>query len=500
MSARVPPARSGPRRDDGPHPGARTMRSFPALLVALVAGAVASLLGPIAGWSVPRGAAAQELVAPTGELQLEVKKGRLLRLSTPVSAVFVADPEVADVQAQSPTLLYVYGRRAGTTTLYAVDDAQQVVLRRDVQVRHNLSRLRQVLAEAIPDHPLELQSVEGGLIVSGRLPSAVAAQEAREIAGRFLGEGESLINRLQVAAPTQVSLQVRVAEVSREAVKLFGINWDTLFSPGDFVFGLATGRAFLDPATGAIGRLADTAGTAGGLFGRFASGDTNINTLIDALEREGLVTVLAQPNLTALSGETASFLAGGEFPVPVGTEDNQIQIEFKQFGISLAFTPTVLSPDRISLRVRPEVSDISEKGAIRVRDLTIPALTTRRAETTVEIGSGQSFAIGGLISNTTRSNLEKFPGLGDLPVLGALFRSTNFARSESELVIIVTPYLVRPVATAALRTPVDELRPASDLERILSGRLVRSGTLPGPGGPGQPGGPRLRGAAGFALD
>lgn len=466
-----------------------------ALLLALPALLTGALL-PVAG-----AASAQELVAPTGELQLEVKKGRLLRLSTPVSAVFVADPEVADVQAQSPTLLYVYGRRAGTTTLYAVDDDQQVVLRRDVQVRHNVSRLRQVLAEAIPDHPLTLQSVEGGLILSGRLPSAVAAQEAREIAGRFLGEGETLINRLQVAAPTQVSLHVRVAEVSREAIKLFGINWDTLFSPGDFIFGLATGRNFFEPTSGSVNRLLDTSGTAGAIFGRYRNPDVDVNALIDALEREGLVTVLAQPNLTALSGETASFLAGGEFPVPVGTDDNNgIQIEFKQFGISLAFTPTVLSPDRISLKVRPEVSDISEKGAIRLRDLVIPALSTRRAETTVEIGSGQSFAIGGLISNATRSSLEKFPGLGDLPVLGTLFRSTNFQRSESELVIIVTPYLVRPVASAALKTPLDELRPASDLERILAGRLARTGVGPGSGGPGQPGGPRLRGAAGFALD
>lgn len=445
-------------------------------------------------------AQAPEIVAPTGELQLEVRKGRLLRLASPVTAVFVADPEVADVQAQSSTILYVYGRRAGTTTLFAVDESQQIVLRRDVQVRHNLTRLRQVLAEALPGQTVSLQSVEGGLILGGQLGSAVAAQEAREIAGRFLGENETLINRLQVAAPTQVSLHVRVAEVSREVIKLFGINWDTLFSPGDFVFGLATGRGFLDPATGAVSRLTDTAGTAGGLFGRFSPGDANINTLIDALEREGLVSVLAQPNLTALSGETASFLAGGEFPVPVGADNNEIQIEFKQFGISLAFTPTVLSPDRISLKVRPEVSDISEKGAVRLGQFVIPALATRRAETTVEIGSGQSFAIGGLVSNSTRSNLEKFPGLGDLPVLGALFRSTNFQRSESELVIVVTPYLVRPVATSAIRTPVDELRPASDLERILSGRLARAGVTPGSSRLGQPGGPRLHGAAGFVLE
>lgn len=465
---------------------------------ALVRGAAARLVVPallvlLIGWAP--WASAVEVVGPTGELQLEVRKGRLLRLASPVTAVFVADPDVADVQAQSPTILYLYGRRAGTTTLYAVDDRQEVVLRREVQVRHNLSRLRQVLAETFPDYPLQLQSVEGGLIVAGRVPTATAAQEAREIAGRFLGEGETLVNRLQVASPTQVSLHVRVAEVSREVIKLFGINWETLFSPGDFVFGLATGRGFLDPASGAVNRLVDPGGTAGSLFGRFSSGNTNINTLIDALEREGLVTVLAQPNLTALSGETASFLAGGEFPVPVGADNNQIQIEFKQFGISLAFTPTVLSPERISLRVKPEVSDISEKGSIQLRDLVIPAISTRRADTTVEIGSGQSFAIGGLVSNTTRSSLEKFPGLGDLPVLGTLFRSTRFQRDETELVIIVTPYLVRPVTASALRTPVDQLRPATDLERILEGRLARANSLPGATSP-----PRLRGPAGFALD
>lgn len=461
-------------------------------------GGAARLLVPLLlvlaiGWT-PR-ASAVEVVGPTGELQLEVRKGRLLRLAGPVTAVFVADPDVADVQAQSPTILYLYGRRAGTTTLYAVDDRQEVVLRREIQVRHNLSRLRQVLAETFPDHPLQLQSVEGGLIVAGRVPTATAAQEAREIAGRFLGEGETLVNRLQVASPTQVSLHVRVAEVSREVIKLFGINWETLFSPGDFVFGLATGRGFLDPASGAVNRLVDPGGTASSLFGRFSSGNTNINTLIDALEREGLVTVLAQPNLTALSGETASFLAGGEFPVPVGADNNQIQIEFKQFGISLAFTPTVLSPERISLRVKPEVSDISEKGSIQLRDLVIPAISTRRADTTVEIGSGQSFAIGGLVSNTTRSSLEKFPGLGDLPILGTLFRSTRFQRDETELVIIVTPYLVRPVTASALKTPVDQLRPATDLERILEGRLARANSLPGATSP-----PRLRGPAGFALD
>jgi pilus assembly protein CpaC len=251
-------------------------------------------------------------------------------------------------------------------------------------------------------------------------------------------------------------------------------------------------------------RAVDQTGAASSLFGNYASNDVNVSAIVDALERDGLVNVLAEPNLTALSGETASFLAGGEFPVPVGQDNDQIQIEFKQFGVSLAFTPTVLTANRISLRVRPEVSDLSDKGAIRVRDLTIPALSTRRAETTVELGSGQSFAIGGLISNSTRSNLEKVPGLGDLPVLGALFRSNGFRRSETELVIIVTPYLVAPVsAPQVLATPLDGLEDPSDLERLIQGSIADGAPRPGAVPPlsrTTTTTHRLAGPAGFMLD
>jgi pilus assembly protein CpaC len=446
-------------------------------------------------------ARAQGTMPPARELVLEIRKGQLIRLERPAAAVFVADPEVADVQAHSPTLVYVFGRRSGTTTLFAVDANEDVLLRRNVVVEHHLSGLQDVIREVAPDSRIEVRSVDGGIILDGAVRDPVKAQELREIAGRYLGENETLINRLTVAAPTQVNLRVRVAEVSRDVTKLFGINWEGIFSPGDFLFGLATGRAFTTAGGLPFSRAVETGGVANSLSGSYTNGDVSINGIIDALEREGLVNVLAEPNLTALSGETASFLAGGEFPVPVGQDDNNnIEIQFKQFGVSLAFTPTVLGAGRISMRVRPEVSDLSEKGAIKLNDLVIPALSTRRAETTVELGSGQSFAIGGLISNTTRNNLDKVPALGDLPVLGSLFRSTRFQRSESELVIIVTPYLVAPVGAAQLATPRDGLEDPSDLQRLIEGRLAR--TAPQPGSqPGIAAGKhRLVGPAGFMLD
>jgi len=210
--------------------------------------------------------------------------------------------------------------------------------------------------------------------------------------------------------------------------------------------------------------------------------------------------VLAEPNLTALSGETASFLAGGEFPVPIDNDNDGLTIEFKAFGISLAFTPTVLSAERISLRVRPEVSDISEKGAININGLVIPALATRRAETTVELGSGQSFAIGGLLSTNIENAVSKFPGLGDLPVLGTLFRSQRFRSNETELVILVTPYLVRPVDEPVLAAPTDGYRAPTDIERILEGRLHSARLNPGRGGPIGPEGQHLTGPIGFVLE
>jgi pilus assembly protein CpaC len=467
-------------------------RQFLSLCLTLLLGLSAA---PASGQGTP------EAIGTDGTLHVEVSKGQVIRLPSPAATVFVSDPEIADVQAQSPSIVYLFGRRAGSTSLYAVDENDQILLRTMVVVEHNLTALQKAIDQLAPGNRVRASSIDGSIVLDGTVDTPVQAQELRELGGRFLGQEEVLLYRVRVAAATQVHLRVRVAEVSRQVIKEFGINWDAVFETGDLLFGFATGR----PAFGAAGSIFRGPTNAGGgvpdlAFGSFTPGDNVVNTAIDALAQEGLVNVLAEPNLTALSGETASFLAGGEFPIPVATDNNDITIEFKEFGIQLAFTPTVLSGNRISLRVRPEVSELSQDGSIEINGLTIPALKTRRAETTVELGSGQSFAIGGLLSSDVQNAVSKTPGIGDLPVLGTLFRSTAFRRNETELVIIVTPYLVRPVDEPVLAIPNDGYKAPSDIERILEGRLHSAQLHPGKGGPQGPQGQRLTGPIGFVLE
>jgi pilus assembly protein CpaC len=296
-------------------------------------------------------------------------------------------------------------------------------------------------------------------VLTGAVATAAEAEDARRLATRFLGEGEEVISRLQVTAPNQVNLRVRIAEVSRAALRQFGINWEALADVGNFTFGLATGSPLFGEPEEIAGQVFQPLLTrqngVNNIIGGFHNDDVSVDTLIDLLAEDNLIAILAEPNLTALSGETASFLAGGEFPVPV-PDDDGIAIEYKKFGVGLAFTPTVLSPNRISMRVNPEVSQLSNEGAVRIEEIQVPSLTTRRAETTVELASGQSFAIAGLLQNNSSFDHSRVPGLGDMPILGDLFKSDRFNRQETELVIIVTPYIVKPIDDpAAVALPTD---------------------------------------------
>ncbi|MFQ5534733.1 MAG: type II and III secretion system protein family protein [Sphingomonadales bacterium] len=428
-----------------------------------------------------------EIVNSQNRIPVEVRKGSLIRLSAPATTVFITNPDIADVQIKSPTLIYVFGKAPGETSLFALSDNDKVLFNGIVSVRHNLSRLQGAIKQFLPGTDVAIDSVDNSLILTGRVDSAAEATDVGLLAANFLGKGVKIINRVQIASPSQINLRVRIAEVSREIVKQIGFRWDLAVSNGDYLVGLVTGGGATSAGENA-------------LFGSFRSSNFNFDTVLDAMETEGLISVLAEPNLTALSGETANFLAGGEFPIPVPQDDETITIEFKKFGIGLSFTPTILSDSQINLKISPEVSQLTSAGSISIAGFSIPALTTRRAETTVELGSGQSFAIAGLLQNNVIRNLNKLPGLGDLPILGALFRSDSFQREETELVIIVTPYIVRPVSAPRMALPNDGLDMPSDVERIIRGSSYSAHPFNETPVTRDQKGRRLIGPAGFSLN
>jgi pilus assembly protein CpaC len=452
-------------------------------------------------FSLPAGAT-QIIASENAAIQIELGEGQLLRLTRPAETVFVADPTIADIQVKSPKLVYVFGIKTGQTTLFAVDRNEQVLADMPITVTHDLTRLNDMLKSMLPGFGVTADSISGAVVLTGNVDSAVQAENVRRLAARFVGKDEEVINRLNVVGPNQVNLRVRVAEVSRDALKQFGFNWDALLQAGSFVAALGIGNPVLGAAVGGVfQRNPDTRVDNLGLG--FNTSNVSLNTVIDAMADEGLVSILAEPNLTAVSGETANFLAGGEFPIPVpqtGTTGTPtITVEYKKFGVSLAFTPTLLDNGRISLKVIPEVSQLTD-GLVEIQGFTIPGLTTRRAETTVELGSGQSFAIAGLFQNDITRNLSKFPGLGDLPVLGPLFHSDKFRRQESELVIVVTPYVVRPVSGVRMASPTDGLVAPNDYERIIEGQSYRPQLQDKSPKPVGPNGSGLSGPVGFMLE
>jgi pilus assembly protein CpaC len=382
-------------------------------------------------------------------------------LPGPAASVFAADPRVAEARPASATSLFIFGVAPGRTTIAALNAAGATLAQFDINVRpaaYGVAEAHATLERLMPGNGLRIDKRPGGLAVSGMIATAAEAERAMSIVRSYTAPGETADNRITVLGAIQVNLRVRFVEVDRSVTRQLGLNWQALGN---------LGRLAIDSTT------AYSPAGATSLIGLGYKGAVNVNAVIDALAQDQLVTILAEPNLTAQSGETASFLAGGEFPIPVGQQGNQITIEFKQYGISLAFVPTVLSPGHISLRVRPEVSQLTNQGSVQLTagnaTLQIPALTVRRADTTVELGSGQSFAIGGLLQEARTQTGSGLPGIGDIPVLGALFHSDKFQRDETELVIVVTPYIVRPASDPnAISVPDGAIRPpATDQQRIL---------------------------------
>jgi pilus assembly protein CpaC len=422
-------------------------------------------------------------------LRLESGSGRIITLAGPASNVFVADPKVAEVRPASPSTLFVFGVGAGRTTIAAMDSAGRPVAQYDVTVQPSAfgaGEAQAAISRMMPGSRIRVQAQAKGLLLSGRVDTPVEAAQAAAIARGYLGESQTVDNQISVQATTQVTLRVRIAEVSRQVVRNLGINWQ------------AAG------AVGSIGKFpaltlaANAATTPACLSNPSSCLGVNFNGLIDALAQDNLAHILAEPNLTVMSGQSASFLVGGEFPIPVAQQQGSISVEFKKFGVSLAFVPTVFSDGRINIHVSPEVSQITDQGAVQLTagnsSIQIPAITVRRAETTVELGSGQSFAIAGLLQDTSKQAVSGLPFLKDIPILGALFRSTSYQRNETELVIMVTPIVVRPVDNeAALHLPTDGFTPASDLERIVQSRQVARTRAPVPGPA------RIPGDAGFVV-
>jgi len=441
--------------------------------------------------------AAMRLIPPSGApIRLEVGKGTLIRLPRPAATVFIANPDIADVQVKSPALIYLSAKSPGDTVVYAVDADDNVLLHAPVRVDHDLARLRESIHSLIPGEDITIRSVDGSLVLGGRVSTASRAEKARALAAALTGNNKDqpIVNQMSVATPNQVNLRVRIAEVNRTVLKALGFDWNnSTFAPDLLKHGSLTINT--QPVVSQQNTFT---------FG-YNNAGVNISATLDALAQEGLITTLAEPNLTALNGQTASFLAGGEFPIPVAVQPPsgggvaQVTIEFKTFGVSLDFTPTILDADHLNLKIRPEVSSLSSNGAVQTNGFTIPALTVRRAETTVELGSGQSFALAGLLQNTNEQDISKVPWLGDVPILGQLFRSDRFQHNETELVIIVTPYLVKPSAVA-LASPTDGYIPPHDAQRVINSADYREG-LPSPSrGPVEPGNQGLIGPVGFRVN
>ncbi|QDP20168.1 type II and III secretion system protein family protein [Sphingomonas xanthus] len=439
---------------------------------------------------------------PSGQVLLSVGEGQMVSLPASVSDVWTSNPNVADVHVTNPRQINLFGKDAGEATVIATSANGSVVYATNIRVSQNITSVNQMLRAAMPESNITVTTVGQMAVINGTVASPEDAAQAEALVRSALNPGVDTsqpgamlkivpVNRLRTATPLQVNLRVRIAEVNRSYLKQVGVNLFSADTTSGFQFGIGQGtRGSVTSVGGGFGvnplvTGGTTLGAAGKLFG------LDIASALDLAAKDGLVSILAEPNLTALSGETASFLAGGEFPIPVSQGLGSVTIEYKQYGVGLAFTPIVLADGRISMRVRPEVSELSNEGSVKFGDVLVPALTTRRAETTVELGSGQSFMIAGLLRNTNTNDISKAPFLGDIPILGALFRSTSYKRAETELVIVVTPYLVRPIS-GQMALPTDGYRAPTMGDMVLEGQTYM-GTSPRPV-PASPA-PALSGAA-----
>ncbi|SDN91781.1 type II and III secretion system protein family protein [Afipia sp. GAS231] len=436
-------------------------------------------------------------------LSLGIGKSIVIDLPRDIKDVLVADPKIANAVVRSTQRAYIIGASVGQTNIVFFDSAGQQIAAYDIAVTRDLNGLRAALKQALPNSDIRIEGLGDGVVLSGTAANPIEAQQANDLAARLVGTVDRVTNSIAVRGRDQVMLKVTVAEVARSIIKQMGIDLTANMTYGTAVVNFSNANPF-----NAYGRpLVST----NALSGSFGGAVPSVTATLRAMETAGVVRTLAEPNLTAISGESATFIAGGEFPIPGGyacdptTHVCTTQIQFKKFGISLNFTPVVLTEGRISLRVMTEVSELSNENSITlsqsvtattVNSLTIPSIKTRRAETTLEIPSGGSMAMAGLIQEQTKQAISGFPGLAQLPVLGSLFRSRDYVNSQTELMVLVTPYVVRAVAQKDLSRPDDGFAAASDPQADLLGSINRIYGVPGRTEPAR----NYRGSYGFITD
>jgi pilus assembly protein CpaC len=437
-------------------------------------------------------------------LALGIGKSVVIDLPRDIKDVLVADPKIANAVIRSAQRAYIIGAAIGQTNIVFFDSAGQQIAAYDIAVTRDLNGVRAALKQSMPNADIRIEGVGDGVVLSGTAATPIEAQQAAELASRLVGGADKVVNSIAVRGRDQVMLKVTVAEVARTVIKQLGIDLSATMNYGTAAVTFDNNNPFT-----ALGRslAGNSTAAAFGTATRAGLPVPSVQATIRAMESAGVIRTLAEPNLTAISGESATFIAGGEFPVPAGYSCDPVthvcttQISYKKFGISLNFTPVVMTEGRISLRVMTEVSELSNENSFTLvqsagNALTVPSIKTRRAETTLEIPSGGAMAMAGLIQEQTKQAINGLPGLSQLPVLGTLFRSRDFVNSQTELMVLVTPYIVRAVAQKDLSRPDDGFAASSDPQADLLGSINRIYGVPGRVEPAR----NYRGTYGFITD
>lgn len=464
-----------------------------ALSVALPGLLVGMMAGPV--WAKGMSAGASNPIH-AGQLDVPLNKSQVVQVDQPFSRAMIGNPDIADIMPITNRSLYVLGKKMGTTSLTVYDSKGRMVSVVDVAVGPDIVSLRRQMAELMPREAIGARISNDSVVLTGTVSSGAVADKALQLAKSYAGD--KLVNMMSIGASQQVMLEVRFSEINRQAAKDLGFNHSFLSNNGKTIGSIGnTASASALATSGTMTAVAPAIATPHpvialnqlqdrfGIIGQsYSIGGLNIFSTLDALERKGLVKTLAEPTLVALSGETASFLAGGEFPIPViqgnstGTGatggTGGITVEFKPFGVGLSFTPTILADGVINIAVQPEVSSIDPSASITINGLVVPGLQTRRANTVVELRDGEAFALAGLIRRDFQTTVRQIPLLGSIPVLGALFRSSGFQKGETELVIVVTPRIVNPVRPDQIRLPTDRVGDPSETDLFLRGRTDKA--------------------------